>query len=281
MAFRLATMNDRAVLIANDGVYDLERHARGRFSDDPMHAIARHRELHEVAAALPRTPDAALDPAALGPCVPRPQKVFGIGLNYRSHAEEAGVEIPEAPLVFTKFPSCLAGPRADVPLTSERVDFEVELVAVIGRGGRHIAESRAFDHVAGYCVGQDISDRALQFAGKPPQFSLGKSADAYGPIGPALVSLDTFSDPDDLPLWCEVSGERLQDDRTRDMIFPVAELVAYLSRYCTLAPGDLIFTGTPQGVGSVRNPRRYLKPGDEIVSGIDGIGVLRNRCTGG
>jgi 2-keto-4-pentenoate hydratase/2-oxohepta-3-ene-1,7-dioic acid hydratase in catechol pathway len=123
--------------------------------------------------------------------------VFGIGLNYKSHAAEAKLELPKQPLVFTKFPNCLVGPRADVVLTSERVDYEVELVAVIGRGGRRIAEARALDHVAGYCVGQDISDRALQFADKPPQFSLGKSADSFGPIGPAIVSLDAFADPDD------------------------------------------------------------------------------------
>jgi 2-keto-4-pentenoate hydratase/2-oxohepta-3-ene-1,7-dioic acid hydratase in catechol pathway len=154
-------------------------------------------------------------------------------------------------------------------------------VAVLGRAGRGIEESRALDHVAGYCVGQDISDRALQFADKPPQFSMGKSADTFGPIGPAVVTLDAFDDPDDLPLWCEVSGERLQEDRTRDMIFAVAELVAYLSRFCTLEPGDLNYTGTPSGVGSVRDPRRYLAPGDEITSGVDGVGILQNRCVAG
>ena len=165
-----------------------------------------------------------------------------------------------------------------MPLASERVDYEVELVAVLGRRVRGIPESQALDALAGYCVGQDISDRALQFAGKPPQFSLGKSSDGFGPIGPALVSLDAFADPDDLELWCDVSGERRQHERTRDMIFPVGELVAYLSRFCTLEPGDLIFTGTPAGVGSVRRPRVYLAPGDVIESGIEGIGELRNRC---
>src|SRR5262249_10513606 len=151
-------------------------------------------------------------------------------------------------------------------LSSERVDYEVELVAVIGRGGRRIDASRALEHVAGYCVGQDISDRALQFADKPPQFSLGKSVDGFGPIGPAVGSLDAFADRDDLPLWCAIAGERLQDDRTSNLIFPAAELVSYLSRFCTLAPGDLIFTGTPAGVGSTRDPRRYLAPGDLIES---------------
>jgi 2-keto-4-pentenoate hydratase/2-oxohepta-3-ene-1,7-dioic acid hydratase in catechol pathway len=282
MSVRLVNAAGRAGLCVDGRIVDLERRSERRFAPDPMAALARWDELCDWAPGVTASgEDALLDEAQLGPCVPRPAKVFGVGLNYRAHAAEAGLEAPKQPLIFTKFPSCLTGPRADVPLTSERVDYEVELVAVIGRRGRRIEESRALDHVAGYCVGQDISDRALQFSDKPPQFSLGKSADGYGPIGPAVVSLDAFEDPDDLALWCEVSGERLQDDRTRDMIFPVAELVAFLSRYCTLEPGDLIFTGTPSGVGSVRDPRRYLVPGDEIASGVEGIGVLHNRCVAG
>jgi 2-keto-4-pentenoate hydratase/2-oxohepta-3-ene-1,7-dioic acid hydratase in catechol pathway len=282
LAVRLVSRAGRAGLCIGDRVVDVERRSGGRFGADPMQALERWEEFCDWANGASAGPgDGPLDELTLGPCVPRPSKVFGIGLNYRAHAAEAGLEVPKQPLIFTKFPNCLTGPRSDVVLTSERVDYEVELVAVIGRRGRRIAESQALGHVAGYCVGQDISDRALQFADKPPQFSIGKSADSFGPIGPALVSLDAFDDPDDLHLWCDVSGERLQDDRTRDMIFPVSELVAYLSRFCTLDPGDLIFTGTPSGVGSTRNPRRYLVPGDEIVSGIDGIGVLRNRCIAG
>ena len=282
MPVRLVNAGGRAGVAVDGVLVDVERSSAGRFGADPMQALARWDEFRGWAEGLRAgSGDHPLDEAWLGPCAPRPQKVFGIGLNYRTHAAESGMELPKQPLVFTKFPNCLVGPRADVVLTSERVDYEVELVAVIGRGGRGIGESRALDHVAGYCVGQDISDRALQFADKPPQFSMGKSADTYGPIGPAVTSLDAFADPDDLPLWCEIGGERLQDDRTRNLIFPVAELVAYLSRFCTLEPGDLIFTGTPAGVGSTRDPRRYLAPGDVIESGIEGLGRLRNRCTAG
>jgi 2-keto-4-pentenoate hydratase/2-oxohepta-3-ene-1,7-dioic acid hydratase in catechol pathway len=276
---RLVNAGGRAGVLVSGALVDVERNSAGRFGSDPMQALARWDEFRSWAEGLRAgAGDAPVDERSLGPCVPRPTKVFGIGLNYRSHAAEANFELPKQPLVFTKFPNCLVGPRADVVLTSERVDYEVELVAVIGRRGRAIRDSRASDHVAGYCVGQDISDRALQFADKPPQFSLGKSADTFGPIGPAVVSLDAFADPDDLPLWCEVSGQRLQEDRTSNLIFPVAELVAYLSRFCTLEPGDLIFTGTPAGVGSTRDPRRYLAPDDLIESGIDGVGQLRNRC---
>jgi 2-keto-4-pentenoate hydratase/2-oxohepta-3-ene-1,7-dioic acid hydratase in catechol pathway len=279
MGLRLANANGRAVLVCGERMLDLEQRSDRRFGSDPMAALARWDELADWAAGLEAGDgDAPWDADALGPCVPRPQKVFGIGLNYRDHAAEAELPIPKQPLVFTKFPNCLVGPTAPVKLTSDRVDWEVELVVVIGRGGSAIREEHALEAVAGYCVGQDISDRRMQFAGKPPQFSLGKSADSFGPIGPAVVSLDAIPDPDDLRLTCSVAGEPMQDGRTRDMIFPVAELIAFLSRYCTLVPGDLIFTGTPAGVGSTR--RRYLQPGELIESTVAGIGNLSNRCVG-
>ncbi len=225
--------------------------------------------------------DTPADRTRFDPPVPRPAKVFAIGLNYRGHAAEAGLDVPAAPMVFTKFPSCLAGPHAPVVLSSGFVDYEAELVVVIGRTAKAVPAERALEVVAGYCAGQDISDRKLQFSDKPAQFSLGKSLDGFGPIGPEVVSLDALRDPHDLQVTCEVSGERLQDARTSDMIFSVSELVAYLSRFCTLAPGDLIFTGTPAGVGSVRTPRRYLKPGEAIRTTIESIGELRNVCVAG
>ena len=260
---------------------DVEEASGGRFGPDPMQALSEWEAFRDWAEGVSPEAGEALDPERLGPCVPRPSKVFGVGLNYRAHAEEAKLEVPKEPLIFTKFPSCLVGPRAPVPLTSNRVDYEVELVVVIGRRSRRVSEADALSAVAGYCVGQDISDRRLQFAGKPPQFSMAKSADGFGPIGPALVPLDAFADPDDLELWCEVSGEERQRDRTRDMIFSVSELIAYLAGLCTLEPGDLIFTGTPSGVGSMRKPRSYLAVGDVIHSGIEGIGELRNTCVEG
>lgn len=276
---RLANLDGRAVLVVGDGVIDLARASDGRFGPDPMTALVRWDALAEWAAGRAAgAVDGPLDPTRLGPPVPRPAKVFGVGLNYRDHAEEAGLAVPEAPLIFTKFPTCLTGPTGDVRLSSNRVDWEVELVAVVGRPARAVPEGDALACLAGYAVGQDVSDRRLQFAGAPPQFSLGKSLETYGPLGPAVVSLDEVPDPNDLALTCDVSGERMQDGRTRDMIFPVAELVAYLSRHCPLEPGDLVFTGTPAGIGSVRSPRRYLAPGDVVESAIEGLGSLRNRC---
>ena len=279
VSIRFANVRGRASLLVGDGVVDVERASGGRFAADPMAAVASWSEFADWAAGL-RLGEAQgpLIEADLGAPVPRPRSVFAIGLNYREHAREAGLELPKQPMVFTKFPGCLAGPRGDIVCHSERVDWEVELVVVIGRGGRGIAERDALAHVAGYTVGQDVSDRRLQFADVPPQFSLGKSIDGYGPLGPAVVSLDAFADPNDLALTCDVSGERMQDGRTSDMVFGVPALVAYLSRWCSLAPGDLIFTGTPAGVGSTRDPRRYLEAGDEVVSTIEGIGTLRNRC---
>jgi 2-keto-4-pentenoate hydratase/2-oxohepta-3-ene-1,7-dioic acid hydratase in catechol pathway len=279
MSVRLANLRGRAALILGNGVADVERASNGRFSSDPMQALAAWDDFAAWAAGRREgEAEAPLDEASLGPPVPRPSKVFAIGMNYRSHADEAGLEIPKSPVVFTKFPSCLVGPRAEVILSSAFVDWEVELVVVCGRRGRRIAEERALESVAGYCVGQDISDRKLQFADRPPQFSMGKSIDTFGPIGPGVVSLDALRDPNDLALTCDVAGERMQAARSSDLIFSVPALIAYLSAACTIEPGDLIFTGTPAGVGSTRDPRRYLQAGEEIVSTIEGIGTLANRC---
>jgi 2,4-diketo-3-deoxy-L-fuconate hydrolase len=279
MSIRFANLRGRAVLLSSTGATDVARASGDRFGSDPMEVLADWDDFAEWAGEI--TEATATIPYVerdLRPPVPRPSKVFGIGMNYRDHAAEAKLDIPASPVVFTKFPNCISGPFSEVELFSDRVDWEVELVVVIGRRGRRIAEADALAHVAGYTVGQDVSDRRMQFADKPPQFSLAKSLDGYGPIGPALVSLDAFADPNDLALTCDVAGERMQSGRTGDMIFGVPTLVAYLSKWCTLEPGDLIFTGTPAGVGSTRDPRRYLAAGEEIVSTIEGIGTMRNRC---
>jgi len=279
---RLALLDGRAVLLTGENhelFVDVAHRSDRTFSSDPMELLSSWDDLREWAAGLDAdAADGEADPAELGPCIPRPQKVFGIGLNYKDHAAEAGLDIPKQPMVFTKFPTCLVGPRADVVLTGEHVDYEVELVVAIGRGGRGIAAKDALDHVAGYCVGQDISDRRAQFADKPPQFSMGKPADTFGPIGPALVTLDEVANPGDLALTCDIGGERLQDGRTSDMVFGVEALVEFLSSTMPLTPGDLIFTGTPAGVGSVRDPRRYLAAGDTLESEIEGLGKLVNAC---
>jgi 2-keto-4-pentenoate hydratase/2-oxohepta-3-ene-1,7-dioic acid hydratase in catechol pathway len=270
----MGSIAGRTVLEVDGTFHDVATVAGDESLADPMAAVARFVELSALSdkargAGAPVT-------GPLGVCVPRPSKVFGIGLNYRSHASESKMELPPAPLTFTKFPSCLVGPTDDVVLSGDTVDWEVELVVVIGKGGRRITRESAWSHVAGITLGQDISDRVVQTTGKPPQFSLGKSFDTYGPIGPVMVSVDSFADPDDIGLWCDVSGERMQEARSRDLIFDVPYLVSYLSSICTLEVGDLIFTGTPDGVGMARG--RLLKDGDVIDSGAEVIGALRNRC---
>lgn len=271
--FRLANIEGRSALQVADGHVDLADLAGDEALADPMVAISRFGELHDLAA---RSSSAPRVTGKVLPCAPRPSKVFGIGLNYKSHAAESNMELPPAPLTFTKFPSCLVGPTDDVVLSGDTVDWEVEIVVVIGKGGRHVPLERAWSHVAGLTLGQDISDRKVQTAGKPPQFSLGKSFDTYGPIGPSIVSVDAFPNPDDIGLWCDVSGERMQESRTSNLIFSIPNLVSYLSSICTLEPGDLIFTGTPDGVGMARG--RWLRAGDVIDSGAEIIGSLRNAC---
>jgi 2-keto-4-pentenoate hydratase/2-oxohepta-3-ene-1,7-dioic acid hydratase in catechol pathway len=279
MSVALANLEGRAVVVRDGRAADVATASGGRFGTDPMAALAAWDAFSDWVRGL--AADAyqqAIDEARLGPPVPRPRKVIGIGVNYRAHAAEAGMELPKQPMVFTKFPSCLTGPRGEIALSGPTVDWEVELVVVIGRETRRVAAERALDHVAGFAVGQDVSDRRLQFADKPPQFSLGKSLDTFGPLGPAVVTLDALADPNDLAIRCDVDGVTMQDGRTSDMIFSVPELIAFLSARIPLESGDLLFTGTPAGVGSTRTPRRYLKAGEVVKSTIEGLGTLVNRC---
>src|SRR5271166_1199284 len=275
--YRLINVGGRSALDHEGGWHDVARLSGDERLSSASDCLARADLLHELAERCSTAEaDGRLDEVVLGPPVPEARQVFGIGLNYRDHAEESGMELPPAPLTFTKFPSCLAGPTADVRLSGAAVDWEAEVVVVVGAECHHVAEDEVWRVVAGITAGQDISDREVQLTGSPPQFSLGKSFPAYGPIGPAVVSLDAIADLDDIPLSCDVAGERVQESSTAQLIFGIPRLVAYLSSICTLYPGDLIFTGTPSGVGMARG--RFLAPGDEIVTRVDGVGELRNRC---
>ncbi|GAA4701391.1 fumarylacetoacetate hydrolase family protein [Pseudonocardia yuanmonensis] len=209
--------------------------------------------------------------------VPTPRQVFAIGLNYAEHAAESDFAVPDHPPVFTKFVSSLTGPFGEITRPPGNVDWEVELVVVIGRPAHRVAAADAWSHIAGVTVGQDISERILQASGPAPQFSMGKSHPGFGPIGPVLVTPDELPDRDDLELGCLVNGEQMQKGRTRDMVFPVPELIARLSAVTPLLPGDVIFTGTPSGVGLGRTPQRWLEIGDELVTYIRGIGEMRHR----
>jgi 2-keto-4-pentenoate hydratase/2-oxohepta-3-ene-1,7-dioic acid hydratase in catechol pathway len=278
--FRLVTVDGRAALERDDAFHDLATLAGDETWADPLVAVAHHLELHDLqAGTAKRDPDGLLTNVTLGAPIPHPRQSFGIGLNYRDHAGESGKPLPPAPLTFTKFPTCITGPTADIPLSGPMVDWEVEIVAVVGTEAAHVAVEDAWDHVAGLTLGQDISDRAVQMTGQPPQFSLGKSFTNFGPTGPAVVSPDSFPDRDDIGLWCDVAGERMQDERTAQLIFPIPTVVAYLSSITRLLPGDLIFTGTPAGVGMARG--RFLAAGETIGSGAEVIGSLRNCCVDG
>lgn len=273
MGFKLANRAGQAVLLDGQDYWGL--------GVNPIDALAILDDLHRRWARR-GTPDGQVSLAELGPPVPEPMQVFGYGLNYRDHIEELDRDVSlggtssDAPVVFTKFPTCLVGPAAPVRVVGGHCDYECELVAVMGSEADNVDESRAWDFVAGVMIGQDISDRALQSAATPAQFSLGKSRTSFGPTGPALVSPDLLDDPDDLAISCRINGELRQNSRTSFLMRPVAEIVAYLSSILTLHIGDVIFTGTPGGVGHAQG--LYLKPGDVIRSEIEGLGVMENTC---
>jgi 2-keto-4-pentenoate hydratase/2-oxohepta-3-ene-1,7-dioic acid hydratase in catechol pathway len=210
--------------------------------------------------------------------VPRPPKVICLGLNYKDHAAESGVPVPQEPVLFAKYPTAVIGPDAPIilPATSSEVDYEAELVFVIGKGGRHIAEADALSHVAGYTCGHDVSARDYQLRRGGGQWLAGKTFDTFAPIGPALVTADSVPDPHALRIRCVVNGETLQDSSTSQMIFSVPATIAYLSHLITLEAGDVVFTGTPPGVGFARKPPRFLQDGDVAEIIIDGLGTLRN-----
>ena len=224
-------------------------------------------------ASLPLVPGTPQQGLRLGPCVGRVGKFICIGLNYADHAAESGLPVPSEPVVFAKWTSAISGPddNLQIPRGSVKTDWEVELGVVIGQGGRYIDEADALNHVAGYCVVNDVSEREWQLE-RGTQWDKGKGCDTFGPIGPWLVTADEVPDPQQLNLWLEVDGHRYQNGNTRTMVFNVAQIVSYLSRFMSLQPGDVISTGTPPGVGLGQKPPVYLRPGQTVRLGIQGLG---------
>jgi 2-keto-4-pentenoate hydratase/2-oxohepta-3-ene-1,7-dioic acid hydratase in catechol pathway len=210
--------------------------------------------------------------------IPRPGKIIGVGRNYGAHAAEGGLEAQERPRLFTKVPSSVTGPGGAIekPAIVTKLDWEAEIAVVVGRSMRDVAAADALDHVAGYTLLNDVSAREFQFDVSPPQTSFAKSMDGFCPMGPWLVTTDEIADPGHLPLTCRVNGALMQDGNTRDMIFPIPEILSYVSRYITLEPGDIIATGTPDGVGAFRKPPMFLQPGDVVRIECPAIGVLEN-----
>jgi 2-keto-4-pentenoate hydratase/2-oxohepta-3-ene-1,7-dioic acid hydratase in catechol pathway len=258
-----------------------------RAETGPRLAVRRDGETLDAGVTLddifageqPRPGGEPLDAEALrlAPCVPTPGKIICIGLNYRRHAAESNVPVPEEPIVFAKLPNTLAASGDDVPLPGVAVeyDYEAELVAVIGRRARNVSAAHALDYVWGFCNGNDLSARDLQ--SRSSQWLLGKTLDRFGPIGPWLVSRDEAGEPDEMAIRCTVNGDVRQASQTGDMVFDVPELVSYISRHFPLDPGDIIFTGTPEGVADGRPDHPWLKPGDEVIVEIGNLGRLVNR----
>ena len=276
---RLASLSGRAHLVDGDVATDVYTASDGAFGPSMEDVLARWAAFRSWAdGSVPRgsTPYA---PSAAGPVVAAPRQVFAIGLNYRAHAAEAGMGLPEVPMVFTKFPSCVAAPYDDLPVPTPKTDWEVEVTLVVGTGGYRIAEADAWDAIAGVTCAQDYSARDTQFAAKSfAQFSLGKSYPGFLPLGPLLVTPDEYDDRDAIGLSCSVNGVVRQSSSTADLIFDVPAIVAYVSAICPLMPGDLILTGTPAGVGMGLDPQVFLSPGDEVVSSVDLAGEMRQRC---
>ena len=278
---RIASRLGRAVIVEGNLCADIANASKGAVGHRIDDLYQNWPGFVQWAAESAPAPDQPFEVSELDAPVQRPRQVFGIGLNYLDHAAESGVSVPSSATVFTKFPTCLVGPTATVLLPSTTVDWEVELVVVIGRTADRVSEHDAWDYVAGLTVGQDISERTVQLAGPVPQFSLGKSYRTFGPIGPWLVTPDDLERRDDLELQCSVSGRVLQKGRTGQMVFSVSELIAQISQVCPMLPGDLVFTGTPPGVGMARKPQEFLQPGTTLISEIEGIGKLTNPIVAG
>ncbi|RGE20043.1 fumarylacetoacetate hydrolase family protein [Leucobacter sp. wl10] len=278
---KLGRLAGSAVLITNGGAIDVARASGGRFGPDLDGIYERWSEFAAWADGPEATGAAAedFDEAALEAPVGRPRQIFAIGLNYAAHAAEAGLQPARDLVVFTKFASSIAGPVSRVPLPTGTVDWEVEIVAIIGEEARRVTIDEAWDRVAGLAIGQDLSERTMQLHGQTPQFSLAKSHPGFSPVGPALVTLDELPDRDAIEFGCAVDGQTMQSGNTRNLLFSIPEIISELSRVVTLYPGDVIFTGTPDGVGLGRDPKVYLQPGQTLVSSAAGLGEIRSELT--
>lgn len=247
--------------------------------DDINFQVIRPDGLEKLRAIDPLSLPLVTGAPRLGPCVAGVGKFLCIGLNYSDHAAESGMDVPLEPVLFMKATSAISGPNDDIviPFGSEKTDWEVELGVIIGTTAKHVSIDEALDYVAGYCVINDLSERAFQLE-STGQWVKGKSCDSFGPLGPWLVTRDEIADPQALSLWLEVNAHRYQNGSTKTMVFGVAEVISYLSRFMSLHPGDVISTGTPPGVGLGLSPQVYLKPGDVVRLGIDGLGEQRQTC---
>jgi 2,4-didehydro-3-deoxy-L-rhamnonate hydrolase len=272
---RIGNLDGRLTLFRDGGAVDVEQASGGVFSEDPQAVYRRWDEFCQWAAQQPGVPQ-SYSPDKLGPPAPRPEQVFGIGANYRSHAAEGGLEVPEWPMVFTKYVSSFAAPTGVVELPADTVDWEVELVVVVARTAFHVSPEQGWDYVAGLTLGQDLSERTTQLLGQLPQMSMGKSFPGFSPTGPFLVTPDEFDDPGDLEISCLLNDDVVQKASTADLVHSVPKLIGELSSVLPLSPGDVIFTGTPEGVGHTRKPPRYIQPSDVLVSRLEGVGEMRH-----
>lgn len=279
---KVFTVDGRACVDTGAGPVDVAHASGGRFGPDPLTVFEHWDDFRRWA-------DRRLDPpwaesidgtvarlaatARLGSPV-CPRQVLAVGFNYADHSTELSAALPERPVVFPKLSSSVSGPADVVPLPGAQIDWEVELVAVVGRHARHVRARDAWRYVAGLTVGQDLTDRAAQFEGATPQYSLSKSLPGFTRIGPCITTIDQFDDPDDLAISCTLNGELVQQSRTGRLVFGVGDLIEHVSARVPLLPGDLIFTGTPSGVGFSRNPPRYLVPDDVLIGTVEGIGDL-------
>lgn len=279
---RIANLAGRATIVTDDGLIDIAAASNGAFSASVDKCVGQLDKLRtwfqsaQPAVTSDTKPAGLYGDPRLGSVVVSPQQIFAVGLNYRHHAAEMNMTLPSEPMVFTKFVSSLCGPNEELPVRGETTDFEAELVIVIGTRARDISEEQALGVVAGYCVGQDFSERTLQRRGATPQYSLAKSYRNFTPVGPWLTTSDEVGDPNALGISCSVNDVQYQNSTTGDMIFRVPEIVSYLSTIVELRPGDLIFTGSPHGVGQGQTPPLFLKPGDRVVTTIERLGRIEN-----